>query len=206
MKNIRLKICGIIPGKTDPEIGQLADYLGFIFYDQSPRYADSETHEKIRALKGIKKVGVFVNEDFNRILELVEKTELAIVQLHGEESPEFCKRLNEYVKVIKVIPVRAMEDLIKIEEYRDCVDYFLFDTKGVARGGNGIKFNWDLLKDKRFGHPFFLSGGISREDAAILRDYKHPDLLGIDINSCFEIEPGKKDMKEVSEFKNELYD
>ena len=137
---------------------------------------------------------------------MVRKTDLSIVQLHGDESPSFCKSIKEHIEVIKVFSIQAEEDLDKIEQYQGCVDYFLFDTKGSKRGGNGVKFNWDLLKDRHFGHPFFLSGGISREDAVIIRNYAHPDLIGIDINSCFEIEPGKKDLNEIADFKNDLYE
>ena len=205
MKNIKLKICGIVPGKTDLHISKMADMLGFIFYDKSPRFADPSIHSKIKSINGIEKVGVFVNETFQIITELIDKTGLTMVQLHGEESPDFCNALRTQVGVIKTFSIYGPEDLERIEKYKGSVDYFLFDTKGENRGGNGIKFNWDILKDHRFGHPFFLSGGISRQDADIIRSYEHPELVGIDINSCFETQPGMKDLSLIDDFKNDLY-
>jgi phosphoribosylanthranilate isomerase len=206
MKNIQLKICGIVPGKTDEMITSMADMLGFIFYDRSARFVDAKTEDKIRDLKGIKKVGVFVNASKEKILSTVKKMDLSMVQLHGEESPALCRALKEEVKVIKSLPIKEEKDLELVDSYRGSVDYFLFDTKGKLKGGNGIKFNWNLLKDKSFGHPFFLSGGISREDAAVIREYDHPELAGIDINSCFEIQPGQKDLGLIEEFKKDLED
>jgi phosphoribosylanthranilate isomerase len=205
MKDIKLKICGIIPGKTDEKITSMADLLGFIFYDKSPRHVDPAIHSKIKALSGIDKVGVFVNESPDRILQLIEDTGLTMVQLHGEEPPEFCNALRKRVGVIKTISVKEPEDLDVVEKYKNSVDYFLFDTRGELKGGSGIKFNWKLLKDRRFGHPFFLSGGISRQDADIIRSYEHPELAGIDINSCFETAPGLKDLPLIDDFKKELY-
>jgi len=205
MKDIKLKICGIVPGVTGEGVKELADWLGFIFYEKSPRYVDPTTHEKIRSLKGIQKVGVFVDEQLPRVIELIESTALSLVQLHGKESPAYCRELKMHAQVIKTIPVRDEDDLELVSDYQGSVDYFLFDTRGEQLGGNGIKFNWDLLKDRRFGHPFFLSGGISRQDAAIIRDYEHPELAGIDINSCFEIHPGQKDLALISSFKEDLH-
>jgi phosphoribosylanthranilate isomerase len=206
MAKLHLKICGIIPGQTDREVEQMADYLGFIFYERSDRFVGSDKNEKIKSMRGMKKVGVFVNESAERILSLIELTQLTTVQLHGDESPSFCAKIKTQAEVIKAFPIAKEADLEAVEKYAGVVDFFLFDTKGSQRGGNGIKFNWDLLKDKRFAHPFFLSGGISREDAAIIKEYEHPDLAGIDINSCFEIDPGTKDIGLISAFKNELYD
>lgn len=206
MKEIKLKICGIVPGKTDERISSMADMLGFIFYDRSARFADAKTHEQIKNLKEIKKVGVFVNASKEKILALIKEADLSMVQLHGEETPDLCRELQKHVEVIKSLSINEEKDLDLVRSYQGSVDYFLFDTKGELKGGNGIKFNWNLLKDKRFGHPFFLSGGISRDDAAVIRTYEHPDLAGIDINSCFEIQPGQKDLQLIEEFKKDLHD
>ena len=130
-------------------------------------------------------------------MEMVEKYELDMVQLHGNESPELCAELSEDTEVIKVFSIG--KDSVSIEKliapYDNVCDYYLFDTstKG-SKGGTGVKFDWKKLAGAKIEKPFFLSGGIGPDDAAIIKKFKHPDFFGIDVNSKFEKEPGVKDM------------
>ena len=145
------------------EIAQLQpDYLGFIFYDKSERYFDGKL-PKID--KSIQKVGVFVNATVEEILAKVKLYDLQLVQLHGNESPEFCHVLKlSNVTIIKVFSVGIAFDFNEIQPYENSCDYFLFDTKGEKPGGNGTVFDWEILKNYHSKKLFFLSGGIGSAD------------------------------------------
>ncbi|NEW78556.1 MAG: phosphoribosylanthranilate isomerase, partial [Gelidibacter sp.] len=165
---------------------------------------------QIEIPEGIKKVGVFVNETIDEVLKKVVDYQLDCVQLHGNESIEYCQILrhselvSESFEIIKAFSVDDEFDFSKINKYqRDC-DYFLFDTKGKNHGGNGIKFNWELLQKYSGKTPFLLSGGITKNEVEEIKKLKHPAFFGIDINSGFELEPGLKNIKEIKEFKNRL--
>lgn len=184
------------------------DFIGFIFYDKSKRFVAN--FPQIEIPEGIKKVGVFVNETIDEVLKKVVDYQLDCVQLHGNESIEYCQILrhselvSESFEIIKAFSVDDEFDFSKINKYqRDC-DYFLFDTKGKNHGGNGIKFNWELLQKYSGKTPFLLSGGITKNEVEEIKKLKHPAFFGIDINSGFELEPGLKNIKEIKEFKNRL--
>lgn len=179
------------------------DYIGFIFYDKSKRFVVD--FPQIEIPSTTKKVGVFVNEKVDEVLKVVEKYKLDFVQLHGNETPEFCEKLAaKNIKIIKAFSVDGNFDFSAIKSFEKHVSLFLFDTKGNNYGGNGIKFNWDLLQNYTGKTPFLLSGGISKNDAAEIKKFKHPAFLGIDINSGFELEPGLKNIKEIKKFKSLL--
>ena len=179
------------------------DIMGFIFAKESPRYIelDFETTDLINQLQ-CEKAGVFVNEEVDRILELVEKLDLDYVQLHGDETPEMIDQLKPYVKTIKAFSVDD-RFYFDIDEYENA-DYFLFDTKGRSRGGNGIVFNWSLMNRYHGKVPFLLSGGIRLSHARNIKRINHPQFLGIDINSGFEIAPGLKNIDIIAQLKLEL--
>lgn len=204
---MKIKVCGMTAADNLEEILQAKpDFVGFIFYDKSLRNIES-----IEALemdtKGVKKVGVFVNEDIEEVLQIITKCKLEHVQLHGDESPEFCNKLkNHSVSIIKAFSVYAHFDFNLLKPFLPYVDYFLFDTKGDKRGGNGMKFNWDVLGGYHLEKPFFLSGGITEKDADEIMKIKHPQLYTVDINSGFEISPGVKDAKKVKQFVQNLTD
>jgi phosphoribosylanthranilate isomerase len=197
---MNVKVCGLTTKKQLLQLeGLNVDYAGFIFDKNSPRYAgDTLDGEDLLGMDlDTMKVGVFVNADYEDVMEMVEKFELDLVQLHGNESPELCKELSEDVEVIKVFSiddsVTSIDELVA--PYDNVCDYYLFDTKvGNASGGIGKKFDWTKIKNSKIEKPFFLSGGISPEDAALVKSFKHPDFFGIDVNSKFEKEPGVKDM------------
>jgi phosphoribosylanthranilate isomerase len=203
---MNLKVCGLTTKKQLLQLeGINVDYAGFIFDKNSPRYAgDKMDGEDLLGMDlDIMKVGVFVNADYEDVMEMVEKFELDLVQLHGNESPELCKELSEDVEVIKVFSIDDSVTSIDalVAPYDNACDYYLFDTKvGNASGGTGKKFDWEKIKNSKIEKPFFLSGGISPEDAALVKSFKHPDFFGIDVNSKFEKEPGVKDMALVLGF------
>lgn len=179
------------------------DYIGFIFYARSKRYVAD--FPQIEIPSSVKKVGVFVNETIDEIIEIVKKYKLDFVQLHGNETSEYCEKLAaKNIKIIKAFSVDENFDFSATKPFEKYVSLFLFDTKGNNYGGNGVKFNWDLLQNYTVKTPFLLSGGISKNDAAEIKKLKHPAFLGIDINSGFELEPGLKNIKEIKEFKNRL--
>ena len=152
----------------------------------------------------IRKVGVFVNAEFNEIIKAIDDYALDVVQLHGDETPYQCEELSEQIEVIKVFSIgddkKDIDEMV--EEYDDVCDYYLFDTSvNGVKGGTGKKFDWKKLSKSKIEKPFFLSGGIELEDAMKLKAIKHPDFYGVDINSRFEKEPGVKDMARVLQFK-----
>lgn len=213
MKKPELKVCGMLHPDNILEVAALQpDYLGFIFFKGSKRYAGELDPEVVKALPDkIQRTGVFVNEDSELVLELVHKYGLNAVQLHGAESPEYCRDIAQQIKaiqpefkVIKSFGVNADFDFQQLEAYLGLADYFLFDTQTPDHGGSGKKFDWSLLDKYKLDVPYFLSGGIGPESVEALNEISDPRLLAIDINSRFELEPGLKDAGKLTEFKNKL--
>jgi phosphoribosylanthranilate isomerase len=201
---MKIKVCGMRESENISALLALKpDYIGFIFYDKSKRFVAEFTQIEIPS--SIKKVGVFVNETIEEIIEKVNQHTLDFVQLHGNETSEYCEKLAaKNIKIIKAFSVDENFDFSAIKTFEKHVSLFLFDTKGNNYGGNGIKFNWELLQNYTGKTPFLLSGGISINDAEEIKSFKHPAFLGIDINSGFELEPGLKNINEIKEFKNLL--
>lgn len=200
---MKLKVCGLKYKNNIAELVQLPiDYIGFIFYKKSQRYIGNNIDlDFVSTLpKHIKKVGVFVNESIYSILSLIAKYNLDIVQLHGDESPEICTKLNTKVNVIKSFQLHANFDFKQLESYAAVVDYFLFDNKTKHYGGSGKVFNWQLLNKYNYKIPFFLSGGISQEHIKDLKQLNISQLVALDINSKFETEPGLKDHEKIKQF------
>lgn len=198
---MQIKVCGL---KAEASITALAksnaDLLGFIFYPPSARNiaVDDAIIDCIQKVNK-HKVGVFVNADFHFILQVGLRCDFQYIQLHGEESPELVKELSQYFKVIKAFAVDAEFDFRRTEEYH-ASDYFLFDTKGKHKGGNGMKFNWSLLENYKGEKPYLLSGGIGPSDVEALKLIDDARMIGIDINSGFEISPGQKAVEKVTRF------
>lgn len=204
------KVCGITQLKQLQQLDGLdIDFAGLIFYKDSPRYVG----DKIAAadLKNsdfdLKKVGVFVNADYDEIMQVVEDYGLDVVQLHGDETPELCEELSEEVEVIKAFKVKDSKMSIDemVADYDEVCDYYLFDTaSSELEGGTGKQFDWKLLTRAKIEKPFFLSGGIGVDDIAKVKAFKHPDYYAVDINSRVEKEPGVKDMALVLQFRQGL--
>jgi len=204
MNELRIKVCGMrVPENISGVTAALPDFIGFIFYPKSKRFVGFEPNSKVIAIvpDSVKKVGVFVDEFPGKVLEISQKWELHVVQLHGKETPEYCRQIKDSgFTVYKAFSVDEHFDFEKLNAYSGVCDYFLFDTKGRLPGGTGQKFNWQLLEKYQGEVPFFLSGGIGPDDLESIRNFRHPQLFGIDINSGFEVTPALKDVGKVTEF------
>lgn len=182
------------------------DYMGMIFYQKSPRYIDYQLWQNVGDIdsSNIKRVGVFVNSGIDFIVEMIDKYKLDLIQLHGNESPNFCSELNKFTPIIKAFSISESSDFEQTKAYEGLQGYFLFDTKTPQYGGSGKKFDWAILDAYNGDTPFFLSGGISAEDIQQIKAIKHPRLYGVDLNSKFEIEPGLKDIQLLDQFIKQL--
>ena len=182
------------------------DYLGFIFYEKSKRNFDRLIPE---INNEIIKTGIFVNESINFILNKIKEYQLKAVQLHGGESPEFCKELlRNQIEVIKVFSVDENFDFEILNNYEEVCDYFLFDTKGKERGGNGVTFKWNLLEYNKSKKPYFLSGGIGLNEVENLNNFFKTEVskycYALDVNSKFEDKPGLKNIQKLKLFIQDL--
>jgi phosphoribosylanthranilate isomerase len=205
---LKLKICGM----RDPDnLRQVVahaqpDYVGFIFHPASPRYAGGLLPTDLADLpRHVVRTGVFVNDSLGNIRLRAATFGLGAIQLHGDEPPEFCQQVRQLGHlVVKAFAVDASFDFARLADYREVADYFLFDTKGQHRGGNGRSFDWSLLDRYDNAKPFFLSGGIDLEHLAAIRQLTHLNLYGVDINSKFEVVPGVKQVAKTGLFADEL--
>ncbi|OEJ99053.1 N-(5'-phosphoribosyl)anthranilate isomerase [Flavivirga aquatica] len=211
---MKLKVCGM---KYQDNMAQVAalqpDYLGFIFYKKSSRHFDTIIP---KIPETIKKTGVFVNEDLNTVLEKINTHHLQAVQLHGEETPEYCKDLhkayqsehNQKLEIIKVFSIKDEFNFEVLKPYENVCDYYLFDTKGMLPGGNGYTFDWNVLNKYPSTKPFFLSGGIGINQIEDIKKFQQSKAskycYALDVNSKFEIEPGLKNIDELQKFKETL--
>lgn len=193
-----IKVCGMRDSANIQDLIALKpDFIGFIFYEKSKRYAAN--HLDINILNQIpastKKVGVFVNESIEILEQIATKYSLDYVQLHGEESVEYCKILKaKAIKIIKAFSVDEQFDFEEVKQYNGVADLFLFDTKTPLKGGSGQTFDWSILENYHGSTPFLLAGGIDENNFEKAINIKHKSLLGIDLNSKFEIEPGLKNI------------
>ncbi|WP_212006441.1 phosphoribosylanthranilate isomerase [Chitinophaga sp. HK235] len=205
---MRIKVCGITRvNDLQGLVANQVDYAGFIFYERSPRFAASRIDARsVRETTGIRKVGVFVNASAEQIKRTVTDYALDMVQLHGDETPEFCAAIREIVPVIKAFRIgKNVNWETELAAFVPVTDYFLFDTASEkGYGGTGERFNWELLQQYPFDHPFLLSGGIAPEDAAIIGTLQLPALFAIDINSKFEEAPGIKQLDKVKQFVDDV--
>lgn len=176
------------------------DVIGFIFWPKSSRCVSTRPdYLPVNA----KRAGIFVNEDIEQVKRIAVDYALDIIQLHGNESPEYARNLRNWI-VIKAFNIASEEDLESTVIYDGAVDYFLFDTKGKAVGGNGEKFDWEVLASYNGQTPFILSGGIGPDDTERIQTFYHPQCIGIDLNSRFELSPGLKDITALRHFLSQL--
>ena len=197
-----IKVCGMREAENIREVERLGiDLMGFIFWPKSSRYVSKRPDYLPRQ---VKRVGVFVDEDPEEVKRLADNYSLDYIQLHGHETPEVISYLRTSAspppRMIKVFNIATEEDLSQTLPYEGLADLFLFDTKGQSVGGNGVKFNWDVLDAYQGSTPFLLSGGIGPDDAAQVNAFRHPKCIGIDLNSRFELSPGLKDIAKLKEF------
>ena len=205
---VKIKICGMKYPDNITEIGSLLpDYMGFIFWEKSARYFDGQIPD---LPESVKKVGVFVNETIEVILAKALQYNLQAIQLHGEESVEFCKilkaKIPENIKIIKVFSINDTFDFELLTPFELVCDFFLFDTKGKLPGGNGYTFDWKALNNYPSKKPFFLSGGIGKEEINSIKEILKTQLPihSLDLNSKFETAPGLKDKTIFENFQKNL--
>lgn len=195
-----IKTCGMRDADNIRAVSELGiDWMGFIFWAPSSRYV-SEKPSFLPTRQ--KRVGVFVDARIEEVKSKVDEYALDLIQLHGKESPAFCERLkaNSRQQLIKAFNIATQEDLEQTIPYEGLVDYFLFDTKAKMVGGNGTQFDWSVLSAYQGNTPFLLSGGIGPDDAEKVRNFHHPQLAGIDLNSRFELSPALKDIEKLKQF------
>jgi phosphoribosylanthranilate isomerase len=207
---MKIKVCGITNADQLKHLEELGiDYAGMIYYNKSSRYvSDKLSSEAVKKLNlSIQKVGVFVNASEKDILTQIELYELNAVQLHGDETPLFCKCISNHVNVIKAFRINGNRQNIDrlVNPFEEYCDNYLLDTGGTGRyGGSGEKFDWNILQDNKINKPFFLSGGISPQDVVKIQAFIHPFFHAVDINSRFETSPGIKNMDQVKIFVEHL--
>lgn len=208
----KLKVCGMTQLSQIQQLIEFnVDFIGFIFYEKSPRFVLN--HLSLKQIANINhpgKVGVFVNEDIAEIVKISEQAQLNFIQLHGDETEDFIselrEKLNQKIEIIKVIRVgqQTSDELeITINRQPSTINYLLFDTDSKAFGGTGKTFDWMILNEVEIPIPYFLSGGISLENIHQLSTI-NSNPFALDINSKFEIEPGNKDVEKIKKIKNEL--
>ena len=179
------------------------DYLGFIFYQKSPRFINEVSAELIKYIpSSIKTTGVFVDEELETVKTYIFKYNLKAVQLHGKESETYCQEIKlTGVEVVKAFGLDNDFDFNQLLSYSSTIDYFLFDTQTPAHGGSGKVFDWKLLENYALNVPYFLSGGIDIAHAKTIKEINDSRLYALDINSKFELAPGLKDVEKIKEFK-----
>jgi len=192
---MKIKVCGLKDPENIEAVAALnPDYLGFICYGPSPRYIGQLSAESFKKLQiNSKRVAVFVNESTQIINSLITDYNFDVIQLHGDETPEFCQNFKNRVTVFKAFGLDENFDFGQLDSYVNKVDYFLFDTKTAAYGGSGKTFDWGILENYELDVPFFLSGGISLDNLDEIKKIDHPQFYGVDLNSRFETAPGIKD-------------
>ena len=194
-----IKVCGLNNSENINQLMKLdLDFMGIIFYEKSSRFFSSDVLPKSEK----KYVAVFVDESLEVIKKLINIYKFEYVQLHGNEDEKFCKELSNFCNVIKAFRIDDTFDLNDIEKYSKYCKYFLFDTFTESYGGSGKKFNWDLLLNYDHKKDFILSGGINLELISSIKKLNNqlPNLIGVDLNSKFEIKPGLKDINRVKKF------
>ncbi|MDE6000499.1 MAG: phosphoribosylanthranilate isomerase [Bacteroidaceae bacterium] len=202
-----VKVCGMRDPENIRQVDTLEglNWMGFIFYPPSSRN-----------VKGVpdylpqhcKRVGVFVNATQEEILRRQKEFSFDLIQLHGDETPLFCKNLRSLLpaktQLIKMIPITSAEELAHTQPYENVVDYFLFETKCQGYGGSGQRFDWDILQHYHGQTPFLLTGGIKSTNSEKVRAFHHPQFVGIDLNSGFEIAPALKDPQRIQAFIHQI--
>ena len=206
MKKCKVKICGLT-NLADARFaaGAGADYLGFIFVDGTPRYIEPAMVGAISEwVEGPEKVGVFQNHELHFVQDTARQLGLDLIQLHGEETVEYCSQLAQRYSIIKVISVEEgnnSADISRIlDSYKDVCTYFLFDTKiNGQSGGTGISFDWAIINELHIPLPYFLSGGLSHETVnSALELLSGNPPLAIDVSSKIEESVGIKDFDKLS--------
>lgn len=206
-RELKIKVCGMREPNNVKEVAALhPDYMGFIFFEKSPRCCFDMNPVIVRSLPHVvTPVVVTVDMEIERLEKIASEYGITTLQLHGSETPDDCRRLKEKgFTVWKAFSINPLQGFGRMKEYVGDVDMFLFDTPTADRGGSGRKFDWSLISDYDLPMRFMLSGGIAPGDEEAVRGFRHPMLEGIDLNSRFETKPGHKDVAELKEFMSKL--
>ena len=189
------------------------DMIGYIFYKKSKRFVEQDGVQEslkqsiydITSMQAIPKVGVFVNAEIEYVVAKAREYDLTYIQLHGQENLFYCQKLKKQgIKLIKAFSIDEHFNFTLAEAYDHLCEYFIFDTKGINPGGNGISFDWNLLDAYKGSTPFLLSGGLGPESIKALKEFAHPSWAGLDLNSRFEVSPGKKQIPLIRSFLADL--
>ena len=201
---VSVKICGLkTPDAVTAAIEEGTDFIGLNFYEPSPRYVDVGIATYIARYipDKTKIVGLFVDPDDNTLANTLTHVRLDMIQLHGTETPERVAAIREKFgkPVMKVIPVTGKDSLICVDSYEAVADWLMFDAKGEKLpGGNGISFDWSILKDRTFKKPWMLAGGLNVYNLQEALSILSP--TAVDVSSSVESEPGVKDPDKIRAF------
>jgi len=206
---MKWKVCGNKFKENLEELVELnPDYMGFIFYNKSPRYMATllKPADLIQIPATIKRIGVFVNEPVQVVKGICDTYKLDGIQLHGEEDAAYVKQIRDSYSgiIIKVIRIDDATNFLSYQSFYPFIDYFLFDTRVKEFGGSGKQFDWKKIEEYDQSIPFFLSGGLGPDFFTGFQLPLHWNMHAVDINSRFEIEPGRKQVGLIKKFKKEL--
>lgn len=205
--SLAVKICGVsTEAAVDAALEGGAAYLGFVFYQRSPRWVTpARARDLIRhAGRHVRCCGLFVDAEDEAVFRTLDVAEIDILQLHGAEPPERCAQLRERTRrpVMKAVPVAEMSDLRRAEQWQGAADILLFDAKPSSRaalpGGNGEPFDWNLLSGSPIRGPWMLSGGLTA--ANLVNAVRQTGAQAVDVSSGVETTPGIKDPEMIRAF------
>lgn len=203
---MKAKICGLTTTDAIASVIENgADYAGFVFFAKSPRNLTPKKYAELakNIPATIKKVGVFVNASNDEISAVMDKLPLDYLQCHGSENIDriYDLHVKFAIPVIKAVAVRSSDDIALGKKYEDTADMLLFDAKiptSPIPGGNGLAFDWTLLKGRNFQVPWLLSGGLNMQN--IEEAVRITGARAVDVSSSLESEPGIKDPELIAEF------
>jgi len=201
-RNILIKICGLKDLENIKNVSSLEpDFMGFVLFKGSPRWINLKDVERLAAFvpSSIMKVGVLVDEPLDNAIEIARSGIFDLLQLHGNETVNYCMTISEFTGVIKAFHI-SNELPFDLGNYEPYCKMFLFDTGGNKFGGLGKKFDHSLLSGYSSANDYLLSGGISPADAEYIRSCHYIGMAGADLNSRFESEPGIKDIELLEHF------
>ena len=200
----KIKICGLSEPETlTTAIEDGADFIGLVFCEPSPRNIEIEVAKYLAKFipNTLQTVGLFVEPSDEQLNNILNEVPLNMIQLHGNESPERVTEIKAKFKlpVMKAIPISSSDDLKLIEQYEDTADWLLFDAKGEKiPGGNGIAFNWNILKNYQGAKPWMLAGGLTPDNVIEALSILSPN--AVDVSSGVESNKGIKDMNKIRSF------
>ena len=207
MMDLTVKLCGLrTPETLHAAIEAGADWVGFVFFPKSPRHVSLDEAKALAPLVAgrAKKVALLVDPSDTMIAGVIAALQPDFLQLHGHETPERVSEIKQRfgVPLIKAVGIAGQDDLIRARAYESMVDWMLYDAKppkqAVLPGGNGVSFDWTLLKDAGKQHHFMLSGGLDAGNVA--NALAITGAAGVDVSSGVESAPGIKDPERIKAF------